>query len=241
MPVMKFKVIYEDDDSVFRDVEIKPSQTFQELEAVIVSSYNLPLNGTGNFYTSNDNWQKGKRIFPLAQVEEKSGNTKKKAKAQAIPALVAFIDDPHQHFIYEYKGQTEFSFLVELLTLGGAEKSGAIYPVMVKSQGPSPFKKEEAPARNARKAAITQAVEAEEEEEDEADGEEDVTAVFVADKADEEDLDKITGDEEILEADDRVDDEDDEIAEEENLGGDEDFDPEALSEDFGGSNDEDEF
>ena len=94
MPVMKFKVIYEEDDNVFRDVEIKPSQTFEELEAVIVSSYNLPMNGTGQFYHSNDNWQKGKRIYPFTPVEEKSGGAKKKAKAQSIPALVAFIDDP---------------------------------------------------------------------------------------------------------------------------------------------------
>lgn len=141
MTIYKFRVMYEDDDSIFRDVEIKPSQTISDFESVIVSSYNLPANSTGQFYKSNDSWHRVKQLLIAPVAEEKKG--KGKARAQTMPILVAFIDDPHQKFIYEYKGSQEFVFLIELMSLTGNEKPTVIYPVCVRQQGPSPFKKEE--------------------------------------------------------------------------------------------------
>ncbi len=140
MTIYKFRVMYEDDDSIFRDLEIKPSQTISDLESVIISSYNLPATGGGHFFLSNDSWHRLKQITIAAQPEKKE---KGKGNASPIPMLVALIDDPHQKFIYEYRGNQEFVFLVELLSLTGAEKSTVIYPVCTRQQGPSPFKKEE--------------------------------------------------------------------------------------------------
>jgi len=158
MTIYKFRVMYEEDDSIFRDIEIKPSQTLMDFETVIVSSYNLPVNSSGQFFRSNDNWQRVKQIVtaPLHQ-EEKKGKTK--AKAHSLPILVAYIDDPHQKFIYEYHGSQEFNFLIELISLTGSEKPNIIYPNCVKQQGPSPFKKEDLVAHYSRGA--------EEEEDDE--------------------------------------------------------------------------
>lgn len=132
--------MYEDDDSIFRDLEIKPSQTINDLESVIISSYNLPASGSGQFYLSNDSWHRLKQLAFAAQYEKKE---KTKSNASPVPMLVALIDDPHQKFIYEYKGNQEFVFLVELMSLTGAEKPTVIYPVCTRQQGPSPFKKEE--------------------------------------------------------------------------------------------------
>jgi hypothetical protein len=142
MPLLKFRVMYEEDDSIFRDIEIKPAQSFEELEAVIRLSYNIPAVGEGKFLTSNDNWQKGKQIHP-AVVKHEEKKSRSKAKAQSLPSIVLYIDDPHQHFIYEFHGAQELSFLIELVTIGGAESPTLIYPVMLKSQGNSPFRKEE--------------------------------------------------------------------------------------------------
>jgi len=143
MNIYKFRVSYEDDDSIFRDIEIKPSQTINDLESIIISSYNLPPNANGNFYKSNDNWQRVKQLETNPVVQQKKGKSKAKASAVKIPILVAFIDDPHQKLVYEYKGTQEFTFLIELISLTGAEKSNMMYPASVKQHGPSPFKKEE--------------------------------------------------------------------------------------------------
>ena len=143
MTIYKFRVMYEDDDSIYRDIEIKPSQTIQDFESVIVSAYNLPPNLSGRFFVSNDNWHKVKQLIVAPPAEEKKAKGKSKGLSAAMPMLVAFIDDPHQKFIYEYMGTQEFVFLIELMTLTGNEKPTVIYPVCVRQQGPSPFKKEE--------------------------------------------------------------------------------------------------
>jgi hypothetical protein len=233
MTVYKFRVTYEDDDSIFRDIEIKPSQTITDFEAVIVSAYNLPATATGQFFRSNDNWQHLKQLNIAPIVDEKKG--KGKAKAVALPILVAYIDDPHQKFIYDYKGSQEFTFLIELISLNGTEKSNLIYPACVKTQGPSPFKKEDLVAHFSKVA---------EEEEDE---------IHTIDD-EEDDLGSMNteGDEEVLEVEaeadvesdaeevvvDDVDDveEADEVPTEDDA---EDLGAEDFSEDFGGDAEED--
>lgn len=166
MTIYKFRVMYEEDDAIFRDIEIKPSQTLSDFETVIASSYNLPLNSSGQFFRSNDNWQRLKQIAQAVPArEEKKG--KSKARAQTLPILVAYIDDPHQKFIYEYHGSQEFTFLIELVSLTISEKPSVIYPVCVKQQGPSPFKKEELVAH------YSKTVQEDDEEEQAIDDEED--------------------------------------------------------------------
>ena len=137
MTIYKFRVMYEEDDAIFRDIEIKPSQSLIDFESVIVSSYNLPVSANGKFFKSNDNWQKLKQLnMAPVQAEEKKG--KAKAKAMNVPVLVAYLDDPHQKFIYEYHGSQEFVFLIELISLNGSEKATVIYPACVRQQGPVP-------------------------------------------------------------------------------------------------------
>src|SRR5205814_1578979 len=82
----------------------------------------------------------------------------------------------HQHFIYEFHGNQDAAFLIELVTIGGTEKDTAMYPAIVKSQGTSPFKKEELAAQLVKKKMVipdhkTEVIveEIEEEEEDEKD------------------------------------------------------------------------
>jgi hypothetical protein len=220
--------MYEEDDSVFRDIDIKPSHTFSDLEAVIQSSYNLPMSGAGEFFMSNDNWQKGKSIHPQPVKEEKKG----KARVQMIPTIVSYIDDPHQHFLYEYTGAQEFIFLIELISVGGKEDFKASYPYCVRSQGASPFKKEEMPMPFARHPVP---VVPDDEEEEEAPEEESPGVMIGAE--DEEELEAETQVEDekhdLMEGDAIEVEKDEDAGDEEFIGGD-DF----SSEDFNEGGDE---
>lgn len=237
MTVYKFRVSYEEDDSIYRDIEIKPSQTINDFEAVIISSFNLPVDHSGKFFKSNDNWQHLKQLNTApASVDGKKGKTK--VKAHALPILVAYIDDPHQKFIYEYKGSQEFSFLIELMSLTGLEKNNVIYPIVVRQQGPSPFKKEDLVAHFSKGAAreeevlvvdhVEDDIESMNTEGDEAETE--VEAEVENSIDDEVDAESIEVAEESEDAPEDV------AAEEE---GDEDFGNEEFGEDFGREGEED--
>jgi hypothetical protein len=196
MPLLKFRVMYEDDDSIYRDIEIKPAQSFEELEAVIRLSYNIPAVGEGKFLMSNDNWQRGKQIHPPA-VKSEEKKSRSKAKAQSLPSIVLYIDDPHQHFIYEFHGAQELYFLVQLVTIGGTESPTLIYPVMLKSQGTSPFRKEEPIVHHKRTKGIVASDVTEENivEEDEEEEEELSPFVESSSEPDAEELASIEGEE----------------------------------------------
>ncbi len=254
MAVLKFRVIYEDDDSVYRDIEIKPSQTFSDLESIIIFSYNLPSINSGSFFMSNDNWQKGKALYPAVISAEKKSAAKGRAKANELAALVAFIDDPHQHFIYEFYGTQEFAFLIELLTLGTTENSKTVYPSIVKSQGPSPFKKEMPASVTAKKKKPKATAIAEEDEdviENDAEEEKSPFAMETEEQASDEDIAELADDSDVVDG--ALTEEKDEtpvkfnVEEDEGIADVDDFDADDLGEDFneefdgGAAGEEDEY
>src|SRR3982751_4549163 len=62
MAVLKFRIYFEEDDSIYRDVAIKHTQTFLQLHQVILKSYEFDSKHQATFYRSNDNWQRGREI-----------------------------------------------------------------------------------------------------------------------------------------------------------------------------------
>lgn len=119
MPVYRFKIAFEDSDDVSRDIEIKPSQNFEDLHHAIQQSINFDASQQPFFYLCNHNWRKEKEI---------SGEKLKKP-------VSGYIDDPHQKFIYEF--EPAWSLLVELFKIV-PDESGAKYPRCIKSTGTAP-------------------------------------------------------------------------------------------------------
>ena len=62
MAILKFRVYFEEDDAVYRDVLIKHTQTFQDLHFVILKAFEFDSKHQATFYRSNDNWQRGREI-----------------------------------------------------------------------------------------------------------------------------------------------------------------------------------
>lgn len=136
MAIYKFRVFYEEDDNIYRDIEMKPVQTFFDLQQGIIKSYNLADESQSYLFQSNDNWKKGKAM-PLQNPHQKKGNE------LAVLQVGNYIDDPHQHFIFEFNGKQEFVFLIELLSLLPTDDKKKEYPFISRSVGPSPFKKDD--------------------------------------------------------------------------------------------------
>jgi hypothetical protein len=126
--------MFEEDDNIYRDIEIKPTQNFIDFEQAIIKAWGLPADAETSFYESNDRAQKVKEI--------KYRKTFKKDGKEMHPVILMFVNNPHQKFLYLHQGKQELIFFIELLQIG-KEKSGTEYPVLVKSNGPSPVKKED--------------------------------------------------------------------------------------------------
>lgn len=128
MSLFKFRVWMEDDDTVFRDIEVLPSNTMLEFHKAILTAFGFDHKHEASFFKSNDNWQKGKEI----SLSKKDG-----ALLLDKVALVQLIDDPHQKFLYLYDYQKEWNFCCEILSIG-TEKADANYPRLARKEGEAP-------------------------------------------------------------------------------------------------------
>jgi len=134
MAILKFRVYWEDDDSVYRDVVIKHTQSFFELHQVILKCFEFDNKHHATFFRSNDKWQRGKEI-----------TLEKYDKAyQAEPLLMSEtligteIREPNQKFIYIYDFHKNWTFLVELINVNKEENLKIIYPSCSRSEGIAP-------------------------------------------------------------------------------------------------------
>lgn len=134
MAVLKFRVYFEEDESIYRDVAIKHNQDFAQLHKIILKAFEFDNKHQATFFRSNDNWQKGREIS--LEVYDK--------KYQAPPLLMeetligSEIKDPNQKFIYHYDFVKGWSFLVELISVQKEDTQKLDYPVVVKVEGIPP-------------------------------------------------------------------------------------------------------
>jgi len=123
MSVYKFRIIFEDNENIVRDIEIKTTQSFADLHTAIQQAIGFDNSKKVEFFLSDDYWRKTNKI---------SDEDFKKAK------LAKFIDDPHQRFIYVFDPEVRWTLLLELFKVL-PDTQGVEYPRCVKSVGKSPL------------------------------------------------------------------------------------------------------
>jgi hypothetical protein len=134
MAILKFRVYWEDDDSVYRDVVIRHIQSFFELHKAILKCFEFDNKHDATFFRSNDKWQRGKEI--TLQKYDK--------KYPVEPLLMndttigSEIRDPNQKFIYIYDFHKNWTFMVELINVNKEEDGNTTYPSCSRSEGIGP-------------------------------------------------------------------------------------------------------
>ncbi|MBS0031438.1 IS1096 element passenger TnpR family protein [Chitinophaga sp. 22321] len=134
MPVLKFRVYWEEDESVYRDIAIKPNQTFLLFHQAILLAFEFDSKHKATFFRSNDNWQRGREII----LEADNQPRKAEPLLMADTMIAAAVKDPNQKFIYLYDFAKNWSFLVELIGVSKDENSKIVYPACVRKEGLAP-------------------------------------------------------------------------------------------------------
>ena len=134
MAILKFRIYWEEDDSVYRDIVIKHSHTFSDLHHEILRCYEFDNKHKATFFRSNDKWQRGKEI-----------TLEKYDKTYAAPPLLmsettigSEIKDTNQKFIYVYDFNKNWTFMVELINVNKEESNRISYPSCARSEGIGP-------------------------------------------------------------------------------------------------------
>ena len=133
MAVYRFKVYFEDDESIIREIDIKSTQTFEDFHNTIQASVGFDSVHPASFYVSGDTWRRGKEIVLL----HKKHTSGLKGTWMHETKIAAFVEDPHQKFVYEFDPDGgNWILLVELMKI--IPEASVTYPRVNKSVGAAP-------------------------------------------------------------------------------------------------------
>lgn len=134
MAILKFRIYFEEDESIYRDVVIRHTQTFRDLHEIILKSYEFDNKHKATFFRSNDHWLRGREI----SLEKYDQEYKAPPLLMEETTIGSEIRDPNQRFIYVYDFNKNWSFLVELINVSKEENPKISYPALSRSEGIAP-------------------------------------------------------------------------------------------------------
>ncbi len=134
MAILRFRTYWEDDESIYRDIAIRHTQSFLDLHEAILKSYEFDNKHKATFYRSNDNWQRGREI----SLEAYDKNYPVPPLIMAEVQINAEIKGPNQKFVYEYDFNKNWHFMVELIQVDAGESARLTYPCCVRTEGIAP-------------------------------------------------------------------------------------------------------
>jgi hypothetical protein len=137
MAFLKFRVYWEEDDAIYRDVIVKHTQNFIELNNIILKAFEFDQKHDATFFRSNDIWKRGREISKAVYEKE----------YVAPPLLMeettigSEIIDTNQHFIYLYDFVKSWTFLIELIqVIKNADADMSLeYPIVSRTEGVGPM------------------------------------------------------------------------------------------------------
>jgi len=137
MAVLKFRVYWEEDDAIYRDVLLKHTQNFQDLHTIILKAFEFDQKHDATFYRSNDTWQRGREISK--EVYDRAYKVAPLLMAETV--IGTEIIDTNQHFIYEYDFVKSWSFLIQLIqVIKNSDADMTLeYPLVSRIEGVGPM------------------------------------------------------------------------------------------------------
>jgi hypothetical protein len=137
MAILKFRVYWEEEDAIYRDVLVKHTQHFSDFHQIILKAFEFDQKHDATFFRSNEKWQRGREISKEVYQKE----------YPVAPLLMdettigSEIMDTNQHFIYLYDFNKAWTFLVELIQVikNADADMNAEYPLISRVEGVGPM------------------------------------------------------------------------------------------------------
>lgn len=130
--IYKIRIILDAEEDVFRDIEIRQSNSLEELHNAITQAFGFLGNEMASFYTCDDDWNQDEEIV-LFDLGDGTGS----ARLMSDTFLENIISAQNPKLIYVYDFLTMWTFFVELADIVEKE-DGRAYPNLLFSFGEIP-------------------------------------------------------------------------------------------------------
>ena len=141
MSVYRFKVCLEENEDIYRDIDIKAGQSFEDLHQIIQQAFKFDSKHAASFFVSDDYWRKGLEITlrkeDLPLDEEEIRKKVEPKKLMSTTKILKHVEQPHQRFVYVFDPEVQWTFLIEMIRIA-EDNPKTVYPSIVRSQGNPP-------------------------------------------------------------------------------------------------------
>jgi hypothetical protein len=131
--IFHFRVLIDQSEEVFRDIEIKGSDTFEDLHQAIVEAFEFSGDEMASFYMSNEEWDKGEEITQM----DMGGLGGEGIKTMKDTPLDEMVFEKGEKLLYLYDFMRMWIFFVELVNVSTG-KADQNYPLVVLTVGDAP-------------------------------------------------------------------------------------------------------
>ena len=135
MAILRFRIYWEEDESIYRDIVIKHQQPFSELHKAILTGYEFDSKHQATFYRSNDQRMRGREISLEKYPDQ---NYRVEPLLMHDVTLGSEVKDPNQKFIYVYDFVKQWTFRVELIGVDKEVNEKITYPACIRKEGIAP-------------------------------------------------------------------------------------------------------
>jgi len=132
--IYKFRILLDTDkeEDVFRDIEIRETDSLEDLHNAITQSFGFDGLEMASFYISNDQWDQGEEI---SMFDVSEGHDDKRVMGETL--LNQAVHEKQTKLIYIYDFLSMWTFLVELADIA-EEADGTDYPNLMFVHGQIP-------------------------------------------------------------------------------------------------------
>lgn len=132
--IYRFRAILDNDteEDIFRDFEIRESDTMEDLHNVITQSFGFDGTEMASFYVSDDEWNQGEEISLFDMSDGLN-----EVKLMNETSISDIVHEAQTKLIYVYDFLSMWTFFVELAEIV-EEAQGTDYPNLMYVQGQVP-------------------------------------------------------------------------------------------------------
>lgn len=134
MAILKFRAFYDDDDSIYRDISIKHTQTFLDLHFAILSAYDFDNKHQATFFRSNDQWQQGREI----SLDVYDRQYVMAPLIMGETTLASEVKATDQKFLYLYDFKKNWKFRLMMFGVSKETITKTVYPSITRKEGIGP-------------------------------------------------------------------------------------------------------
>lgn len=138
--IFRFRVLLDQEEEVFRDIQIRADESFDDFHRVILKSFGFSGMEMASFYMSNEEWDKGEEITQM----DMGAPEGRPIRTMMDTELKDMLHAEGQKMLYLYDFMRMWIFFIELFKIEEPEE-GKEYPEVCLAVGDAPEETEKTP------------------------------------------------------------------------------------------------